>query len=421
MNWLNLSIGLLLVGWLLLPGNLAAQFAGGAGDGHDRRTIRSTTLDGIPVSTTVLYGGGAGDGFDHHLATFTPAGAPLSQLYGGGSGDGFDHSLTALTPAGTQLTQLYGGGPGDGFDHNLTTLTPTGTSLAQLYGGGDGDGFDRSLNTLTPAGTSVTQLYGGGDGDGFDANLMTYTPAGGLLSVLYGGGPGDGFDRSLTTLTPAGTELAQLYGGGRGDGHDAYLLSGGIVPLPLTLISFAAFPEDKYVLLRWVTADEQATDYFTIEKTREGAVFADVATVEAAGFSEPGEEIHYEARDEAPYEGTSFYRLVTTDLDGAVTFSHLVEVEYATARDWTFTAFPNPNTGHHLSVRPEGARAGARLRMDIYDASGRPLVEQRLEHQPGVAQRIDLPGKLAAGTYLLRLTQEDGTYQAKLLIVGRGN
>ena len=339
-------------------------------------------------------------------------------LYGGGAGDGFDRELRQLTLSGVSLAQLYGGGAGDGFDAQLGSFALAGTDLTALFGGGNGDGFDGALISQTPDGTTLSPLYGGGAGDGFDVKLTNTVLGGAMLSILYGGGDGDGFDTGRLGTTVAGQPVAPLYGGGDGDGFDVFQLGGGVIPLPLNLISFEAFPRDKFVLLKWVTEDELDTDFFTIEKTTDGQAFADVASVEAAGFSEPGEQLHYETKDYEPYRGTSYYRLSTTDFDGTVSYSHLVQVQYASVTDWGFVAFPNPNSGRHLNIRAEGAEDGAELTLLVFDAAGRRVLQRSYRHTPGVSERFDLRQRLPAGTYLLRLQQADGTYQAKLLIVG---
>ena len=374
----------------------------------------------IAQSATVgaLYRGGNGDGFDSRIVSLTLTGQSITVLYGGGNGDGFDRISISRTLTGTDLAILYGGGNGDGFDNITIARTLSGAELTVLYGGGAGDGHDRTSVTRTLTGTDVAILYGGGNGDGFDNVIIAQTISGATLTALYGGGNGDGFDRTTVTRTLTNTDLTVLYGGGNGDGFAELRLDGGLVVLPLTLIVFEAHPYDKYVLLKWITEDELDTDFFTIEKTRDGTEFVEVTTLDAAGFSEPGERLHYDARDESPYEGVSYYRLVTTDFDGTLNLSQLVQVQYATADGWDFTAYPNPNGGEVLSLEAQGAERGETLTLTVHDATGRKVLTHRYDHQPGTAERIDLQHRLPAGSYLLRVQRPNGEYQAKMMIVG---
>lgn len=398
--------------------NLQAQYTGGPGDGFTNRIIVQVTFDGIPAGVTALYVGGLGDGFDRSVETATISGFDLSPLFSGGSGDGFDRDQETATISGFDLSPLYLGSSGDGFDRDVVTLTISGDNINQLYGGGGGDGFDRDVVTLTISGETLDELYGGGPGDGFDRDLVTLTISGETLDELYGGGSGDGFDARRISVAISGEDFASLYGGGGGDGFDVIFYAGSI-PLPLTLVSFDAFPEKDYVLLKWVTENEVATDFFTIEKTRDGFDFAEVGDTDAAGDSEPGERLHYEMRDDEPYQGTSFYRLKTTDFDGMVSHSHLVEVEYSDAESWDFTLFPNPNTGKHFSVRTDGIVDGEEVTLEVFDANGRALFIEQYRHTVGEAFRFDLATRLTSGSYLVRVRDAKGGYQAKILLVGR--
>ncbi|MFK8163383.1 MAG: T9SS type A sorting domain-containing protein [Lewinella sp.] len=410
---------LALLGGLMLTIPLFAQYTGGSGDGFTNSVIIQVTVDGIPAGVSALYVGGPGDGFDQSINTLTLSGADLSVLFRGGSGDGFDEHTVSVTLSGGNLATLFGGGTGDGFDDEVVTLTLSGSALSGLYGGGDGDGFDHLTVNATISGESLTPLFSGGDGDGFDHQTVSLALNGTNLSGLYSGGDGDGFDVLQFSSTISGQDLAALFGGGDGDGFDVSLYVGSI-PLPLTLISFDAIPEQDYVLLKWVTENEEATDLFTIEKTADGSSFAYVGDTDAAGFSEPGERLHYEMRDDEPYQGTSFYRLKTTDFDGVVSLSHLVEVQYSDAADWSFNLFPNPNTGKHFSVRTDGMEAGETMTLEVFDLMGKALFTESYLHLPGQAFRFDLERRLPAGSYMIRLGHKGLGYQAKILLVGGG-
>ncbi|WP_173021356.1 T9SS type A sorting domain-containing protein [Lewinella sp. W8] len=414
-----LIITLLVLLWGLSP-PLLAQFGGGGGDGLDYSDSPQLTLDGIPSGLRPLYGGGPGDGVDQRTASAALGGQSVAALFGGGAGDGFDQNAATFGLSGQNLAALYGGSAGDGFDRSLVNASLGGVSTSVLYGGGGGDGFDRFSDNFALNGASIAGLYGGGAGDGFDKRMASLALDGTMFDALFGGGPGDGFDQNTGAFALSGQSLAILYGGGAGDGFDKATFD-GVIPLPLTLISFDAFPEDDFVLLRWVTEDEVSTDFFTIEKTRDGSSFDWVGETPAAGFSEPGERLHYSMRDEAPYQGTSFYRLKTTDFDGTISLSHLVEVNYSQVADWGFTLFPNPNTGRHFSLRTEGVSDQAPLRLQIFDANGKQLLEREFTSVPGGASRFDLTRRLPSGSYLIRVAQpQTGETQAKILLVGGG-
>lgn len=406
---------------ILLWGGFAssgtAQFLGGSGDGVDASTTIQLNLDGVPSGIRPLYTGGDGDGFDTETGFSSLGNTEAEDLYAGGDGDGYDAGQGQLSLSGEDLSPLYTGGEGDGFDVFAGSQDLSGFSLSSIYGGGAGDGYDDVAAALSLNGQSAAGIYGGGDGDGYDVFAFS-SPLGAMMLMLYGGGDGDGYDNSQAQLDLSGFDLTSIYGGGDGDGYDQTLFS-GVVPLPLTLLRFDAFPEQEYVLLRWVTENEVDTDFFTIEKTREGRYFTEVGQEEAAGTSLPGEVLTYELKDYEPYQGISYYRLKTTDFDGSISLSHLVEVFFAEAQgDWDFLLYPNPNTGRHFTLDVDGVEAGDELVLEVFDAVGQLLLREPWVAFPQQNHRVDLAQRLTSGSYLIRLTHPSLGQQAKILIVG---
>lgn len=404
-----------IIYFYLLPVYAFAQYEGGIGDGADAILVIQLDLEGIPAGVRALFIGGSGDGYALFAGSNGLNGQLLTSIYGGGPGDGYDLSAANTLLSGENLAVIFGGGSGDGYDLRKASLTLNGMSVAAIYGGGPGDGFDRLPLSAALNGQLQAAIYGGGPGDGYD-HFVTTGSLGDMMTMLYGGGPGDGFDHLTAFAHLNGEDIRALYRGGDGDGY-APTRYEGIIPLPLTLISFAAFPEEDYVLLRWVTEDEIGTDFFTIEKTREGRDFTWVGELPAAGFSEAGQQLTYQLKDLDPYQGTSYYRLKTTDFDGLISLSHLVQVHYAQAEDWNFQLFPNPNTGRHFRILPEGLEPGEELELEILDVNGRVLLKEQFEVTLGDAHRFDIQERLPAGSYLIRVIHKGQEQQAKILVV----
>jgi len=214
-----------------------------------------------------------------------------------------------------------------------------------------------------------------------------------------------------------GINTNAIYGGGTGDGSD-HTRYEGIIPLPLILISFSATAKEKYVLLQWTTENEDGTDFFTIEKTKDGSNFSWVGEQLATGFSLPEEQIHYKLNDRQPYEGQSYYRLKTTDFDGQVALSHLVAVQYQSDQEWTFQLYPNPNTGQHFSINTKGLPKNVLLQLEVLDANGRQIFSKSIESNTYNSERINLAKRLPAGSYLIKLIHPKYGQQAKILLVG---
>ncbi len=111
------------------------------------------------------------------------------------------------------------------------------------------------------------------------------------------------------------------------------------VALPVTLVYFRAAYSEGQVKLNWATASEEDNDYFTVEKSKDGVEFTEVTRVKGAGTVSGLRT--YQSMDTQPYEGTSYYRLKQTDLDGKFTYSNIRSVN-AGGSSRSASVFPNP-------------------------------------------------------------------------------
>lgn len=149
-----------------------------------------------------------------------------------------------------------------------------------------------------------------------------------VSSIMYKTG-------SISTYSSTETRQTSLY-------FRSFNLANKNIALPIELISFDAELRDGRVELRWATASEINNDYFTIERSTDGRSFQPIKKVRGSGNSTT--RIDYQATDDGPLPGYSYYRLRQTDYDGTYTFSEIKTVKNGKAR----TAFdvktisPNP-------------------------------------------------------------------------------
>lgn len=97
------------------------------------------------------------------------------------------------------------------------------------------------------------------------------------------------------------------------------------VDLPIELLYFSSKSHIYYNELRWATASENNNDYFTIEKTRDGTYFYNVAVIKGAGNSVQKLEYLYLDRDIE--DGINYYILKQTDYDGKFKYSDIISVD----------------------------------------------------------------------------------------------
>ena len=168
-------------------------------------------------------------------------------------------------------------------------------------------------------------------------------------------------------------------------------------PLPITLLSFTAVPQQRTVRLDWSTATETNNDYFTVERSADGNSFLPLFRVEGAGEGTSFSALHYRTVDYAPLSGQSYYRLRQTDLDGTTTVSHVVSV-------WMGGTGSRPlavHIGADMLTAFHGFGPGARY--TLLDMTGRLIATGTTQQEDTLLLPVsDMP----AGAYLLRMEDE---------------
>lgn len=164
--------------------------------------------------------------------------------------------------------------------------------------------------------------------------------------------------------------------------------------LPVTWAEFKAVSRRKMVDLSWSTASESENDFFTVERSADGVNFRSIALVPARNMVTGSV---YEAVDEAPLPGLSYYRITQTNFDGSQSASDIRQVNRSTAGE--LVLYPNPVVNRLTIV---DADAEANTRYDIYDGLGRKVFTAQGR---GVSDRTTLDvGELPSGQYVLQST-----------------
>jgi hypothetical protein len=103
-----------------------------------------------------------------------------------------------------------------------------------------------------------------------------------------------------------------------------------VVPLPVELSEFGVEVEEKTNKLYWTTISERNSDYFTIERSLNGAEWDYVGSVKGAGNS--NNEIKYELEDRDFMKVINYYRLKQVDYDGTTKIYNMVSADNRTAK-----------------------------------------------------------------------------------------
>jgi hypothetical protein len=109
-------------------------------------------------------------------------------------------------------------------------------------------------------------------------------------------------------------------------------------PIPVTLAHFTARPTGGNVQLNWQTAQELNNDFFAIEHSTDGQVFAAIGRVNGAGTVSTPRSYAFSHNGVGP--GRHYYRLAQTDRDGRVQYSPVVQV--VVRKSGAMAISPNP-------------------------------------------------------------------------------
>ncbi len=177
-------------------------------------------------------------------------------------------------------------------------------------------------------------------------------------------------------------------------------------PLPITLISFNAFPENGEVKLEWSTASETDNAFFTIQKSTDGRAWTIVQKVLGSGTSSNIE--NYTAYDLNPFQGISYYRLMQTDMDGKQTFSPIISINLGN-KNAEISVFPNPA----ISLVNISLPASARYEISLLNIAGQLIYNTTITTGDNLVLNVS---GYKAGIYFVRVIHGGITETKKLII-----
>jgi Secretion system C-terminal sorting domain len=177
-------------------------------------------------------------------------------------------------------------------------------------------------------------------------------------------------------------------------------------PLPITLISFNAYLKNGEVELDWLTASETDNAYFTIQRSKDGIVWENIEKIAGAGTSSADKS--YTAYDRTPEAGTSYYRLMQTDIDGKQTVSPIVSITVLN-KLVDISVYPNPAKDHVSILFPSAGR----YEIGLLNISGQIIANNVSVTTDNYI--LNLSG-LKTGIYFIRIIHEGITETKKISV-----
>ncbi|MEZ4772906.1 MAG: FG-GAP-like repeat-containing protein [Bacteroidia bacterium] len=152
--------------------------------------------------------------------------------------------------------------------------------------------------------------------------------------------------------------------------------------LPVEMLDFHAVRQDNDAYIGWMTASEENTDKFIVERSVDSRNFIAVGEVPASGKSSTRQFYSFLDKNvPANHSRKVYYRLRIVDLGGAYTFSNIREIQWVSHSDAFLQVYPNPGS-KDIQIRflTNDSRY---LSLFVFDLQGREIWQKDFENTYG--------------------------------------
>lgn len=174
------------------------------------------------------------------------------------------------------------------------------------------------------------------------------------------------------------------------------------VPLSISLNDIAAYNRGGINEVVWHTVSEDKGDMFEVQRSKDASSFTGIGSVRANGVAS-----NYTFKDERPYNGITYYRLLLKNSNGKYQYSKIVSATMGEETNQAVAVvYPNPaNDVLYIMNTLQNAT------LEIYDMQGVLAAKQDLKNNLNVISLQHLP----AGNYIVRYGNTHDTKQVKLI------
>lgn len=178
-------------------------------------------------------------------------------------------------------------------------------------------------------------------------------------------------------------------------------------PLPVLLSSFEVIKNGTSADIMWTTQSEINSDYFIVERSKNGTDFEEIVWRDAAGSSNT--ELNYLTNDPSPYIGLNYYRLKQVDFNNTINYSEIKVVNFRAIGNG-FTVYPNP-ASEYIFLDIDAAEPDEIYTIEMFDALGK-----KINHFESTGKQIYFNVQsLSPGTYYFNFYNKD-TYKTERFI-----
>jgi hypothetical protein len=185
------------------------------------------------------------------------------------------------------------------------------------------------------------------------------------------------------------------------------------VNLSVELLNFSTLCEENKQLIQWQTASEFNSAYFILEKSRDGIIWLNIKSVEAAGNST--QIVNYAFQDAITNaEEINYYRLKQVDLNGEYQFFGPISSTCDSGIELGIQIYPNPSKGSFMLEFTN--RQDQQLLICVKDVMGHEVTTANVFIAAGVNLVPMTIAGMTTGIYFLTIETKDGSLVKKLTI-----
>jgi beta-glucanase (GH16 family) len=149
--------------------------------------------------------------------------------------------------------------------------------------------------------------------------------------------------------------------------------------LPVELLDFQAIPQTNGNLMRWTTAREVQVNRYDIERSTDSSLFEKIGETPAQN-----QAAQYTFLDaQPPAAAVLYYRLKVVNLDGSVSFSHIISLKNTSSVS-EVQLYPNPA---HTEFTLELAQVKYDALVEVFDVTGRLMASTNFSGKAAIDSR----------------------------------
>jgi hypothetical protein len=179
--------------------------------------------------------------------------------------------------------------------------------------------------------------------------------------------------------------------------------------LPVELTSFKVFTQDSDVVLNWSTASQLNFDYFILQHSTNGLVWAVLTHVQGAGTT--NEKLNYSFQHTSPVAGKNYYRLKSIDFDETFEYSFIIAAEVEIEKE--ISIYPNPAASDNVVLYELNFTPQENDEIVIYDIKGLAVAQVKVN---SIKDTLGLSSSLKSGTYLIKYLSNTEVLTKRLVI-----